>query len=128
MHTNQFDQIKLKKIFSDDVSFFTATKVDNSYVITLGTPIVNGDLEPGKNHFELIVKATKSGSDDAFTVVIIAIEDLECATDILIFEEIIYSGTVDLPNNPVFPQVIKLTDATYSEDVVITLEGSMFID
>lgn len=76
----------------------------------------------------MIVKATKSGSDDAFAVVIIAIEDLECATDILIFEEIIYSGTIDLPNNPEFPQVIKLTDATYSEDVIITIEGSMFID
>lgn len=86
---------------------------------------MNGDLEPGKNHFELLVKATKTSSDDAFTVVVITINDLECATDILIFEEIIYSGTVELPNNPVFPQVIKLTDESYSDDVVITLEGSM---
>lgn len=72
----------------------------------------------------MLVRATKSGSDDAVTVVIIAIEDLECSTDILIFEEIIYSGTIDLPNEPVFTNVIKLTDATYTEDVVITLEGS----
>lgn len=72
----------------------------------------------------MIVRASKSGSDDAVTVVFIAIEDLECSTDILIFEQIIYSGTVDLPNQPQFPNVIKLTDATYTEDVVITLEGS----
>lgn len=111
-----------------DVELFTGVQTENSFVITLKDPITNADLTDGKIFFALSVKASKTGSTDAFTSVVIGIEVEDCVTnpDLMIFESNMYSGTINLPSDPVIVGTIKLTDTTFTSDVVLSLEGGMF--
>lgn len=57
------------------------------------------------------------------TVIIIDIEpDVEI---VLEFEQVLYTGDFKLPN-VLNIETIKLTDATYSDEVVFTLDGGKF--
>lgn len=83
----------------------------------------------GKLYFDLSAKATKSGYFSGNAAVFIEITNGECIseTNMLVFEENIYTGTLSLPNNLIITSIIKLTDETYSDGVIFTMEGSKFI-
>lgn len=67
--------------------------------------------------------ATTSNLQTGNTIIIIEIEpDVEI---VLEFEQVLYTGDFKLPNVLTIG-TIKLTDATYSNEVVFTLEGGMY--
>lgn len=117
-----------KKYFLDDVAYFDGVQTGNSLVISLKDPLTIEEVV-GKLYFDLSVKATKSGYFNGNAAVFIEITNGECIseTNMLIFEENIYTGTFTLPDVLYIPSAIKLTDATYSDGVVFTLEGSKFL-
>lgn len=96
-------------------------------MITFKEPLNIEDVL-GKLYFDLSAKATKSGYFNGNAGVFIEITNGECIseTNMLIFEENIYTGTFTLPDILNIPSAIKLTDETYSDGVVFTLEGSKF--
>lgn len=109
-----------------DLFQFVLNEAENGIDLNLITTITPEQLAD-KQHFELTITASKPTDDstiDGFTAVVIIIEADECTEDSLLsFEESIYTGTITLPNDPIITSVIKLTETTYSTDVVLSLEG-----
>lgn len=109
-----------------DLFVFVLNEAENGIDLSL-IPTITPEQIAGKQHFELTIKASKPTDDatiDGFTAVVIMIESDECTEESLLsFEESLYTGSIILPNDPIITSVIKLTDATYSTDVVLTLEG-----
>lgn len=117
-------------IVDKDLFVSVVNEAENGIDLNLIPTITPEQLE-GKQHFELTIKASKPTDDstiDGFTAVVIMIEAEECTEEsLLLFEESLYTGTITLPNDPIITSVIKLTDATYSTDVILSLEGGKSI-
>lgn len=113
-------------IVDKDLFVFFLNEVENGIDLSL-IPTITPEQLAGKQHFELTIKASKPtdvATIDGFTAVVIMIESEECTEDsLLLFEESLYTGSITLPNNPIIASVIKLTDATFTADVVLSLEG-----
>lgn len=109
------------------MGLFDGNQVENLYTITLKNPITEDLIT--KTFFELSIKATKAGSFNAYTALIIGIETTECIpeTVALLFQENLYSGTFKLPDIFTFTSIIKLTESTYSSGVILTINGSKYL-
>lgn len=110
---------------------FVLNEAQNGIDLSL-IPTITPEQLADKQHFELTIKASKPTDDatiDGFTAVVIMIESEECTTDsLLLFMETLYTGSIILPNNPILSSVIQLTAATFTSDVVLSLEGGMYIE
>lgn len=109
-----------------DLFVFALNEAENGIDLSL-IPTITPEQLADKQHFELTIKASKPTDDatiDGFTAVVIMIESEECTEESLLsFEESLYTGSITLPSNPTIASVIKLTDATFSSDVILSLEG-----
>lgn len=109
-------------ILVDSIYFDQTTIAPNQYSIQLNSAFTNAAKE-NKIYFQLEMNAMTSILQSGNTVIIIDIEpDAEI---VLEFEQVLYTGDFKLPN-VLNIETIKLTDASYSEGVVFTLDGGMF--
>lgn len=115
-------------IVDKDLFTYASNEAENGIDLTL-IPTITPEQLAGKQHLEVTIKAsipTDPTTTDGFTAVVIMIESEECTADSsLLFEQSLYTGSIILPNNPIITSVIKLTDATFTSDVVLSLEGGM---
>lgn len=83
----------------------------------------------GKQIFELTIQATKTGTVNGFTALVITIEPEECieVTEILIFEKSLYTQSFSWTDGLTIPS-ITLISTSYQTDVIFELEGGMSIE
>lgn len=109
-------------ILVDQIYFLVNTLAPNQYSIQLSPDFTNAAKE-NRAFFQLEMSATTSNLQSGNTIIIIEIEpDVEI---VLEFEQVLYTGDFKLPNVLTIG-TIKLTDASYSDEVVFTLEGGRF--
>lgn len=110
-------------IIGEDQQFFEYTNVAvNQYSIQLSSDFTSA-AKDNKAFFQIEMVATSSTGQFGHTVIIIDIEpDVEITLE---FEQVLYTGDFKLPND-LNIGTIKLTDDSYSDGVVFTLEGGKF--
>lgn len=107
-----------------DQQYFERTTVDvNQYSLQL-SPAFTNDAKENKAFFQIEMVATRATGEFGNTAIIIEIEP-DVVETALEFEQILYTGDFKLPNVLTIG-TIKLTEESYSEGVVFTLEGGMF--
>lgn len=83
----------------------------------------------GKSVFELTIKASKDNGVDAFAGIVIVIEAETPTSNVnILFDKSLYTGEYLLATESIVVETIKLTLPINIADVVITLDGGMYMN